>query len=115
MNQIINSVRSTSSILGRYPPLDSNVITMKGGYDTRRGFGYLYRPRKVVFDDLLHVSNSQITRVTIHTNRRDAFYFRNLPSNAEAQTISCQSEGADCNTRSRDNIQCMLCQGDIEP
>ena len=63
---------------------------------------------------LIIVSNCEVSKVTVHTYSRGAFYYGSIASDAEAQPVLGESERANLDSWLRDDLDSMPGQGYAE-
>src|SRR5436309_15571858 len=89
---VTGSSGSPLSILGRYRCSYSRIVPCKRGDDTHSSVGYSHTLREIIMTCLLVVSNCEITKITVHSQRRRTFYPGSVAGDAEAQSVPCESE-----------------------
>src|SRR5436309_4485266 len=105
---------STFSVLRCYPCSHPIIVTCERGDDTHGGLGYSHTLREVIVTGLLVVSNCEITKITVHSQRRRTFYPGSVTGDAEAQSVLGQSERTNLDSRLRYDLYRMVGQGYAE-
>src|SRR5216684_9040824 len=102
---------STLSILRGYDPSNPRIVPFERGDYTHRSAGYTHSLREVVVTSLLVVSDCEIPKITVHSNRRGAFYRGNLAGDREAEPVPGKGEGTNLDPWLRDDVYCVVGQG----
>src|SRR5439155_2319413 len=97
---VTGSRDSSSPILRRYFRLYSVIVPCERGDDTQRSVGYSHTLREVIVACLLVVSNCEIAKITVHTDRGRAFYPGSVGADAETQSVPGEGERANLDSRS---------------
>src|SRR2546426_542803 len=105
---------STFSVLRCYPCSHPIIVTCERGGDTHSSLGYSHALREIIAACLLVVSNREITKITVHTDRGRAFYPGSVTGDAEAQSVLGQSERTNLDSRLRYDLYRMVGQGYAE-
>src|SRR2546430_8872014 len=74
---------STLSILRGYDPSNPHIASFERGNYAHRSASYTHCLREVVVTCLLVISNREIPKITVHSNRRGAFYPGSFSSDGE--------------------------------
>src|SRR5437870_12142135 len=104
VKNMISPSSSSLSILGRYLCSYPGIVSSERGDYPHRGLGYSYSLRLIVVTCLHVVSNREITKITVYTDGRRAFYRSNVAGDAEAQSVPGECEGAYSDSWLRDDV-----------
>ena len=69
-----------------------------------RSLGYFHTLRKVIVTGLIIVSNREVSKITVHTDRGGTFYHGRISRDAEAQSFRGEDERANLDSGLRDDI-----------
>src|SRR5207253_11367103 len=106
---------SSLSILGGYHCSYPIIVSCKRGDDTHGGIGCSHTLREIITACLLVVSNREITKVTVNTHPRDAFYHGSVTGDAEAPAVLGECGRANLDSWLGDNVDSMLGHDAAEP
>src|SRR2546427_13289629 len=95
---------STHSILRGYDGSYPRIVSLERCDYAYCSTGYAHSPREVVVTCPLLVSNSEITKITVHSDRRSALYSGNIAGDAETQPVQGEGEGANFDPWLRDHV-----------
>src|SRR2546427_11244955 len=103
MEQMTGPSGSTHPILRRYTCPYPSIVSFERCNYAHRSTGYTHCLREVVVTCLLVVSDCEIPKITVHSNRRGAFYTGSISGDGEREPVPGQSERPNLDHWSRED------------
>src|SRR5467141_5254966 len=105
---------STLSILHGYDPSNPRIVSFERCDYAHRSASYTHCLREVVVTCLLVISNSEIPKITVHSNRRGAFYPGSFSGDGEGEPVPGEGKRSNLDPWLGEDVYRVLGQGYAE-